>query len=251
MRELLKIGLWFSIFILVFVLIPLVTTLADPTLTLPKNDWAWHLADFNRRIVAYKTNREPKTVIIGASYTEYLGESEKFVNLGMTGTKISEHIEVLKAVRPTDKPVYLFSARELIYRKVPARPVICDPVSRCNYIAKAIIRPSPQPVDIRAADLRKQQISFLNSRTLKAKDLEPLHQMYALRPDTVFVLSPILIDCDAVDEVHSNFENILADSGLPFINLSRSVPNDQFIDILHVEEGRRGSIIELLLASEI
>jgi hypothetical protein len=201
------------------------------------------LSDFNRRMMAYQVSgRAPSTILLGASYAAQLSIDDPGIhNLGMVGSYPSEHAAILRYVRQRDRVIYFVSVREITYRAETLRPELINPLLRPFHIAKLYLWGEPSKAKLLQSYVRNMAVlkAAMIATTCKPSDLSRFHAMHQEHPNILFVLTPVRND-DDLSHAYTAFQQAMMRSGLPVLDLSRSVADSHFVDFLHLNnEGRQ------------
>ncbi len=229
MRRIPKISIWYLVFLAIIgVAAAALAKGADPA-----------FADFPTRYARYalSSQQDARFVVFGASYTALLPFESPFQNLGVGGSRPKEHVEILKRIRKSSTPVYMFSRRDINFSNWPMRPPMCNPYLHAAMAARRALRGRQAPWVRETAS-----IDDFPKGTLDGSGIEHFRTIRAMRPDTIFVFTPAKIMQPPVETLRDNLAKKLSAESFRVIDLSHMVPQEDFEEPYHVKPHLRKQV---------
>jgi len=264
MRKTSKIAVAFILFLLVFTTIFNFFILPLP----PDRAFRWDspapmVRRFDRNLSAYLRGDPtiPQNVILGPSYASTLDRFGGFHNLAAAGGSQSEYFAIAKRyIRPQDRIYCFVTVYDCLYPFQKPRDILFDSTLRRRSLVFREIAMLPffgtrtNPNIKNGITRTEYEVAVLRARMAALQGqihITNLKDLATLRPNTVFVLSPLRPVPNAYDleELQTRFKNELLSAGFDVIDVSNSLSYNDFFDLYHPTQKGNYLLQLTLLAS--
>lgn len=204
--------------------------------------------DFQLCYAEHIVESPPKMVIFGPSYAAHVPVGDDTHNLGVRGSRSKEHLEMLRVIHADSRPIYVCSIREILFADSPMRPEFVSP-SRHAFMSfrHSLLRSKNKPT---VSDKRlTRKLLTAGAKINSPSGLEHFDTIRLLRPDTLFVLTPIRASDKRIVELQLVLERKMSEQNFNILNLTNLIDSNQFESTLHVLPEFRAPIIEAVHAT--
>lgn len=237
---------WFNLFIAVTLITAEVLVCSIPAEIFLYHELEYHLVDYHKRWRRYRSQHPTCYVIVGSSYASEIGELPNIYNLACAGTRVQEHKAVIsKYCRQEDTIVYYLTMHDLLPGDSPPESLVTNRFSRSKMILSGLAERAVGLESVRGIfDQKKGRadsapIEFRRkprSRGDSAMRTEELESLVSIRPRIILVLAPVQLGDEYAVNLNAQFEEKVEELGLPYLNLSKRISDENFRDVVHLTE---------------